>query len=847
MARPRHRWLKILAIAVVAILVATLATCLMVGRIFRNHLAEAIDKGMGAKLETSAVLYRPPFGLILYHPRITLPAPAGGPVEIFGADRVVLRLVKLPHEHEPLLIRSLSLRKPVAHVVRTQEGWLFRTTTAAANSAKSDAKELKASPNKKHRASDAFRLDDFSMSDARLVYDDRTQGEPSEQTVLSGLSAAIHPAGASKSAYACRLWGVGPTQLKTSVAIDIDDRTADVEELRWEFDLGKATQLSISQNKVASASGQIDGNLRLEARGHLGAGDRSHDVFEGTLELKNGKANLPAWKLDLDQAAFQVHVQAKTPDNNSSAGKTLASLTIQSASALSAGLTMKLAGGVFSIGNDRRWKLDDLLGFIDAGADNTAKNKAAEPANGSLAAFLKRTDAHGHVDFTAAASGPLKAPRSENDFKDFHWQMIAFPRGVAIRSPKFALPFEHVGGGGTITLRDGVVELKNLTGNYGPDQYLLDNARLLLFDPAQDLHLVKLKERVRFQEINGAMIFKQPGPAYPGGFGKVVSQLRPAGTFFVGGSQYTFHPRRSGAPRLPWDYDFHVSTSGGIFNLSARPIPLTDIHGQATITPAEIAITQFGADVLGGNIVIKGKIAPKKPTTYDGKISITDIDLAKLASQLKLPEPKHGKINGDGYANITIASAPIGSSTQSNATALQRLTADGEVEILQADFYPIPVLEDVVPVVRRNEAKTVGDAAGVFNVANETITLKDFAVNSPAMGLQGSGTIGFDKSLDLQAVATPLGDWGDKLKQSHIPIISEVAGDIVGAVQKLVNAAQSTLLYKIHVTGTTDHPDVQTVPAPAITDSVALLFGKMLQPDGKPHGLLEAVREQGKK
>jgi hypothetical protein len=204
-------------------------------------------------------------------------------------------------------------------------------------------------------------------------------------------------------------------------------------------------------------------------------------------------------------------------------------------------------------------------------------------------------------------------------------------------------------------------------------------------------------------------------------------------------------------------------------------------------------------------------------------------------------------MNGLAYANATIQSAPIDSATQPAATALQRLTADGEFEILQADFYPIPVLEDVVPTVRRGDAKTVGDAAGVFSIANETITLKNVAVNSPAIGLQGSGTIGFDKSLNLQAVATPLGDWGEKLKQSNIPIISDVAGDIIGGVQKLVNGFQGALLYRIEVAGTTDHPVVNTVPAPAITDSVALLFGKMIQPDGKPHRLLQAVNEQAKK
>ncbi len=205
----RRRWLKVLAFAAVAFLLAATTASLILGRVFCHQLADTIDKKIGAKLETSLALYRPPWGVILYHPRISLPGPGGAPVELFSAGRVELRFAKKPREHEPMLIRSLWLRKPVVRLVKTPQGWLFRTATAAANARKSDEEDLKTRKTVDRRASDAFRLDDFSMSDARLIYDDRTQNNPSEQTLLNGLSAAIHPAGASKSAYACRIWATG--------------------------------------------------------------------------------------------------------------------------------------------------------------------------------------------------------------------------------------------------------------------------------------------------------------------------------------------------------------------------------------------------------------------------------------------------------------------------------------------------------------------------------------------------------------------------------------------------------------------------------------------------------------
>ena len=41
-------------------------------------------------------------------------------------------------------------------------------------------------------------------------------------------------------------------------------------------------------------------------------------------------------------------------------------------------------------------------------------------------------------------------------------------------------------------------------------------------------------------------------------------------------------------------------------------------------------------------------------------------------------------------------------------------------------------------------------AKSVFRVAERKVVFENAAVNSPALGLVGSGTIGFDKSLDAK-------------------------------------------------------------------------------------------------
>ena len=48
-----------------------------------------------------------------------------------------------------------------------------------------------------------------------------------------------------------------------------------------------------------------------------------------------------------------------------------------------------------------------------------------------------------------------------------------------------------------------------------------------------------------------------------------------------------------------------------------------------------------------------------------------------------------------------------------------------------------------------------------------------------------------------------------------------------------------------HVSGTTAHPRIETVPAPILSDAGAALFGRMINPP-KNQRLLDAVREKKK-
>ena len=836
----RRFWMRSLIVAGVMLILVALLAPFAIGHLFRAHLAAWLQKSMGAELVTDGVAYRAPYGLILYKPRIVVPGGDGRSIELFRADKVELILSRLPHKDQILLIRRLGISSPLVHLVHTQEGWLFSAMKAKLQQQSASSGGSVTPPRK---PSELFQIDNLALSDAELAYDDRAGKNPGEFTLLRQLNLSVQPERGSAASYVVHTWSSGETDLSTVATVDIDNRFAELAQLKWDVPLKVAAQAS-SRGPAGAVmtNAHLGGVLQLRGKGRIDLKDHGQNSFEGAVTLKDASAHLPQIGLDLQAAAFNITMQAR--GRSVLGGKLPAAIQLQDAFARSAGLTLNLNGGEFVTAGDGRWKFERLLGKLSAVAPDATQTVNREDLIGR---FMQSVRLRGETEFTAAASGPLRVPRSERDLSAYHWELLAYPRNISFQPRQFAGPFEHVGGGGSIAARDGVVMFHNFLGSYGQDRYLLNNAKLVLYDPDRQIELKDLKRQVRFQEIAGAIEFHQPGLPYPGGFGKLVAQTHPQGAFNCDG-EFTFHRRQPGEWVKPKpDYSFHVSCDGGNLYLGDHRVPLGNIRGEAIVTRPKINISKFAADTLGGTIVATGWVVPGKSPDYDGTISLTNIDLEKLATQLKLPEPKHGKISGHGFANVHCSTARSQATTQGNDTPLAHLAADGEFEVFGGDFFSTPVLGNVVELVRTDDALTIGEAAGMFKIADQVITLADAAVSAPAIGLQGSGTIGFDHTLNLNAVAAPLGDWRDKFRQSHIPVLSDVAAEVAGAVQRVFNAAQGLLLYDIRITGTTKSPKVEKIAAPILTDSLALLFGRMLQPDSGQHKLLDAMKGREKK
>jgi hypothetical protein len=271
--------------------------------------------------------------------------------------------------------------------------------------------------------------------------------------------------------------------------------------------------------------------------------------------------------------------------------------------------------------------------------------------------------------------------------------------------------------------------------------------------------------------------------------------------------------------------------------VSKYRIPLTDVRAQIVVTPTLVDIPRIDAKSLGGTVVARGRVIPGKGAamTYDGQGWIRNVDVRALGKLVSKDGKEPKRLSGRGNANVRVSGT--GKDLEGRFTAADAVRATGRFEILDGDFYDLSTVQQISDNAKvKYDATTVGQAAGTFEIKNRVVTFPQAAISAPVLGLTGSGRATFDGELDLEVVAAPLADWKDQAKRTNIPVVSDVAGEVLGGIQKMLNTATRTLLYQFHVTGRIGEPKVTAVPAPVLTEGVAKLFGSMLRggPIGDP-------------
>lgn len=859
---PRRRWQRWVLGLVLVLGLAYLVVPRFAEPYVRRKLQAMVASKLDAELRVGGLTYLPPFGVRVRDARIvTREASTGGAVELLKLARLDLRLAKLPFGEGPLVIERIEVKEPEVHLILTEGGLV-----GARPAARGKETEHNLPPGTK--LSDMFELRHLAVWGGRVVLEDRRRPE-AVPMVWSELGVSSDTTPTSRSSYTFRLAADHPNvaALSASGSFDLDalHLKLDAAQLAIATDPGQATSGLPAQVQDVIRTHRVKGKVGIQATADMLFTDVDTATFDAKIEVSGESAYFPNTGTALKDVSLVLRFRTVAPAAGQ-APRTATAAPAPGPSTRPAEPTIAIDLERFEVAADpgatlniRLAKPGDPLLVIDRVANRWTLNELAGAANfGPATATSSLSDTSspggvieqfalaGRVTFSAAAGGPLKPPEGQPLARALDYHAVIRPDGLRVRPPKTPLPFENVGGG-TIEAVPGLVTLKGLNGSYGGDGIALRGARVPLPEDPADL-----QDAFAVEEIDVSINFHRPSRPYPGGFGKVVRRLRPAGVFDIGGGSFfrvtKVPPADDGTPPekpRKGDWFFGVSSDDGSFLLTDKLIPLDHIRGDATISTMLVDIPRFECEILGGAGAASGTITPRRPyEVKNGRVALRDVDLAKLARVLE-PDDPNDQLVGRGFLNF-VFDGSIATDKDDGATPADTLRGRGEFEVIQGHFWTLPVLGQVASETKKGGdggALTLGEAAGVFRIADRKVVFENVAVNSPALGLVGSGTIGFDKSLDLRIVAAPLGDWRDNVKRSRIPIVSDVAGEVVGGVQKLLNAATRTLLYEFRVGGDVSDPAVQTVPAPVLADPAALLFGRMLDPN-RTAPLIDAVRSE---
>jgi hypothetical protein len=819
-ARPRQRrgrrWLFVLAILLVPLFIAYGFVCKYLERRLEHAVAQRLD----AELRIDGLLYFPPYGVRLRSAHLVRKNNV-----ILNLGRVNLKLAQSPFGGGPIVIENFDVTNPVIRIIRTREGLQGGPGFVK--------EEVKQEPVPQKKVSDLLRLRKFKITDGQVIYDDDTSPYARDVT-WRDIDVEINTAQNGPALYTYELtFGNAPlVRASARGSFDVDSLVLALDPLhvnvhidpkQTESPLPGALQKLLADHAVA-------GNLSIEGKGLVPFKELGKSTYDGAIELAGGTVRLPKWDTHFDEASIKLRLAA-SPSNTPATGPTsrptnapALNVAIDSIRVGSGGATLAVTGGTLGIDPAAgTWTLRELAGNLAAAQGASAKAGAIRDA-------IERMKLAGTVDFTAAADGPLKPDGSRRLVESIRHEVLLYPRGVVVQPKDWPEPLREVGGG-AVRITGGEAVVEELSALYGQDHWLLNAARV---------PLEGLKEHVQIRDVDGSIDFHAPSPEYPKALRATVRALAPTGEFAVTG-ELDVDPAAEPGKRAK--YDLVVSSDTGQFALTPKRIPLTNIRGKALVRRDAIGtvdIRSFDADSLGGTVSAKATFITTKPRSYAGEASLRDVKLEQLAAFFAMPEEKKHRLVGRAFANVEL------SGETEKQTALDSLRGRARVEVFDGDFFEIPVLSSISKTVtggRHEDLGTVEEAALLFTIQHRTIRLHEAALSAPLVGVQGGGEIGFDGKLDLNLVAAPLADWRDKLKQTNVPVVSDVTGEVAGAIQRLLNTATRGLLYEFKVVGDVKNPETKLIPAPVLNNARAAVFGAMLGKSKDKH-LIDSLKHE---
>ncbi len=797
-SRTRRR-LRILAGLLLVGPILLLLAPTIAGRLVRWRLQAMVSGQLDARLNIGGLVYHAPYGVSVTDASLVTKGPDGAPLELLRMPHLELELARSPFARGPLLIQSFVISDAAVHLIRTRTGIVGRRVLAISDSTATASHA---------RLSELFRLRHFAIQGGRVVYDDQTRPN-AVPLVWSNINIDLDTSQQSDSGYGYHLVvnNAPLATLDTAGTFDIDELLLRVDRCGLLVSVDPAQRASALSAELQTPlrNWQARGTLAIDAAGTLPLRDTSHGTYRSTIELKDASATVPGWQTTLDRVGLKLQIGDGEP---ATPGRPHTMKLLQlNAAAGDVALRVQDAQ-VIADRQSNTWKLSGLSGHIDIGSARATLPTGIKTA-------LERLHAHGAIDFALDAQGLIGAA----DLKQYTARLELTPQDLSLQPPGFS---ETIGGiqPVVVELADDVLTLNGVRGACGDNLVYLKRARVSLAD---------FPNRIHADELAGCITFG-PHQVYPAFIPPRVTACKPVGPFFFSGSIECDADK----PMDKLDYRLRVQTTRGRVVVTDHQIPVTNIDTVIDVTPTAAVISRFEAATLDGSASLSGRVELSGRTPYQIKATLRDIDLRELGRYLAVPGQAAPPLSGRGVLEAQLN----GDVPEGKTPAYMGLTGDGEFEVLGGDFWRVPVMQSIADSVSVKQATTVGEAAGQFHVHRGTIHFDRAVASAPALGVEGSGDVGFDGPLNLTLIANVLGNWGDRAGNVDDGGVSK----LLDKVQKGVNTATRVALYEVQVSGSADRPVTKVVPAPFITRQATRLLGAAAD-KGRKSGLLKTLHE----
>jgi hypothetical protein len=719
--RPKRRT-GIVAAAVLLLLalIVWLFGARLASPLVRWRLRATIAAQVHAELQMSAFEYHPPFGVTLHDARFILPGEDGSPpLEVLSARKIEVYLASSPLSRGPLVVQSLVIEQPTLHLV---------------SSAKSSAPPH----DPPTRLSGILELRRVKMSGGQVVVEDRAQPR-AVPLAWKNLDIDLRTAPSSGGEYDYHLAaGDGSVALlQSSGTFLIDDlllRIADCR-LRVGIDPKADTSPLPAQLQQLLRDAGASGVLSVTLAGDVPLRDPAASNFKAQAELK-GAGRLPGAAAPLDRLEARVRCIAgasSTPTTRPSSTQpaNLLKVIVEAIDVHGGGAAFHLdhAEAVLNRSSNA-WGLSGLSGWLDLGdgGDASALPPAARDA-------IRALGWRGRADLTLHGSGPLERDANEG-LKQLYAELRIVPTRLQLQPTAFGDPLTELGEL-AITLSGGRATLGSpIRAKCGND---------LLFIRAAELPLASLATGLRLEHLGGAITFDREPARYPAALNDVIAAIHPRGPFFFEGT-FALGPKNTP------DYDLHITTARGGLRLNPidRPMSLTGLNLDMSLTPAAAQIRRLAAEAFTGHVSVSGRVDLSPSLAVNADLSAEEIDLNELVVACTVKGQKPVAASGELRGKLHVTT-----SGRDGDALLANLTAEGNASVRRADIWRVPLPQAITRALGiRDEDLSVADIYSGLKVASRKVELSELKVESPVVGIHGGGTVGFDSSLRIDVVAS---------------------------------------------------------------------------------------------